>query len=147
MLKPFKEIRKEAAEINPDDFGPQELESSSSYLFKKYEKGLGRTLNVIEIDKILFWLESHDPALIEHALEIAVLSSNRSFKYIGGILNNWHDKGVKCVQDAQDLERKFVAKKKNNISPGKPRAPSETPSAQSIINGGEYEIFVPPEPT
>lgn len=95
------------------DFDPKEIESRSRQLVEKFEKGFGRLLNEIEAAKVVAWSEEFDPELVEYALETAVLGNNRSCKYIGGILNNWHDKGVKCVQDAQDLERKYQARKKS----------------------------------
>lgn len=95
------------------DFNVAELESRSRQLIEKFEKGFGRLLNEIEAAKVITWSEEFNPELVEHALEIAVLGNNRSCKYIGGILSNWHDKGVKCIQDAQDIERKYQDQKKN----------------------------------
>ena len=114
-------------------FDPEELESRSRQLVEKFEKGFGRLLNEIEAAKVTAWAEEFDPELVEHALETAVLGNNRSCKYIGGILNNWHDKGVKCVQDAHDLERRFQDRKKN-INQTNDRASPET-----------KQFYVPPE--
>ena len=107
------------------EFDPEEIESCSRQVLEKFEIGFGRTLNEIEAGKIMFWMETHSPELIVHAMEIAVLGNNRSCQYIGGILKNWHDKGVKCVQDVEDLERKHQDQKKR---PGKlkDRASPET---------------------
>lgn len=107
------------------DFDPEELESRSRQVFEKFETGFGRTLNAIEVGKIEFWLESHSPELIVHAMEIAVLSNNRSCQYIGGILNNWRDKGVKCVQDVEELERKHQGRKKQTANHTRDRASPE----------------------
>lgn len=115
------------------DFNVAELESRSRQVIEKFEKGFGRLLNEIEASKVISWSEKFDPELVEHALEIAVLGNNRSCKYIGGILNNWHDKGVKCVQDAHDLERRFQDRKKN-INQTNDRASPET-----------KQFYVPPE--
>ena len=118
-----------------DTFDPVELESRSRQVFERFEKGFGRTLNEIEVGKIQVWLETHTPELIDHALEIAVLGNNRSCNYIGGILNNWKDKGIKCVQDVEDLERKHQDQKRQAAGQMKNRAsPAET-----------SEFYTPPE--
>lgn len=119
-----------------DGFDPEELESRSRQVLEKYEVGFGRTLNEIEAGKILFWLENHSPELIVHALEIAVLGNNRSCQYIGGILNNWRNKGVKCVQDVEELEKKRQQKKKQTTGYTKDRA---SPPVETM------EFYTPPE--
>lgn len=119
-----------------DDFDPVEIESRRREVFESFEKGFGRPMNPIESEKVLYWLENFTPELILKALEIAVLGNNRSCKYIGGILGNWSDKGVKCVEDVDELERKHKAlKDKNRASPVNPKC--ET-------TNNEYEIYMPP---
>jgi DnaD/phage-associated family protein len=118
-----------------DKFDPAEIESRSHQVFETFEKGFGRTLNAIEVGKIKYWLERHTPELIEHALEIAVLGNNRSCKYIGGILNNWYDKGIKCVLDVEELDKRHQDLKKQAAGQFKNRAsPVET-----------HEFYTPPE--
>lgn len=112
------------------DFEPEELDSRSRQVVEKFENGFGRLLNEIEVAKVITWAEEFDPELVEYALEVAVLGNNRSCKYIGGILNNWHDKGVKCVQDTHDLERRFQARKRGDRA--SPEAENKT-------------FYVPPE--
>lgn len=115
------------------DFDTQEIESRSRQVVEKFENGFGRLLNEIEAAKVIDWSEKFDPELVEYALKVAVLGNNRSCNYIGGILNNWHTKGVKCVQDANDLNRKFQARKKAGSND---RASPETETKQ---------FYVPPE--
>lgn len=131
----YENTRNEYENREPD-FNPEELDSSRRQVFEKFEKGFGRTMNPIESEKILYWLEHFSPELILKALEIAVLSNTRSCKYIAGILGNWRDKGVKCVEDVDELERKHKAMKdKNRASPTGEKC--ETTSH-------DYEIYVPP---
>ena len=118
------------------DFDPEEIESRSRQVLEKFEIGFGRTLNEIEAGKIIFWMDKHSPELIVHAMEIAVLGNNRSCKYIGGILNNWHDKGVKCIQDVEDLDRKHQEQKKKGSDQFRNRA---SPGSETM------EFYTPPE--
>lgn len=132
----YENTRNEYENREPD-FNPAELERGRSQVFECFEKGFGRPINPIESEQLLYWLEHFTPELILKALEIAVLSNNRSFKYINGILRNWGDNGVKCVEDVDQLERKHRAlKDKNRASPARPNKCETT--------GQEYEIYVPP---
>ena len=71
------------------------------------------------------------------------------------ILNNYKGSTGKNYKSDYLAIKNWVVKRleedKQKVTPIKPqnkaRLPSETPSAQSIINGGEYEIFVAPKPT
>lgn len=124
-------------ENRESEFNPEELESRSRQVVERFEKGFGRPLNPIEAERIQYWLEQHSAELIEHALDIAVLGNNRSCKYISGILTNWNDKGVKCVQDVEDLEKRHQEQKK--------QAAGQQFKNRASPPGGPYEFYVPPE--
>lgn len=134
-ISPSTEIKE------PDlDFDPQELESSRRHVFESFEKGFGRMMNPIESAKILDWLNTITPELILKALEIAVLSNNRSCKYIAGILRNWQDRGIKCLQDVEEYERKHKDKVNSQVKKNTNRA---SPSNRCETTGNDYELYIP----
>ena len=94
----------------------------------------GRLLGPFEIDQIAEWEQDFPDDVIIHALKTAVLAHNRSFRYIGGILDRWKAAGVKCVQDVEVLEQRFQAEKRRRAGPEKRKS-------------GPKKIYVMPTPT
>lgn len=103
-----------------------------------FSKEYGRLLGPFEVEQIKEWEQDFPDDVILHALKTAVLANNRSFKYIGGILRRWRDAGVKSVQDVEELDRQFQAKKQHRAR-GQPRRPGDRPPVPEATN-----IFVPP---
>lgn len=94
----------------------------------------GRLLGPFEIDQIAEWEQEFPDDVIIHALKTAVLAHNRSFRYIGGILDRWKAAGVRCVQDVEVLEQRFQAEKRRRAGPEKRES-------------GPKKIYVMPTPT
>lgn len=101
-----------------DDHYNQEAEKlehelgGSRELYQVFEKEFGRPLSPFEVETLGAWTEEFSPELIQHALKIAILGQNRSFRYIQGILNRWQSEGVRCVQDVEVLNKKHEQQKK-----------------------------------
>ncbi len=110
-----------------------ESDNNRRIVFSSYEQEFGRPLSPIEAEQLKFWFENHPEELILHALRTAVLSQNRSMKYIQAILGNWKKAGARCMQDVEELERKFQ-EKKTRTAPG---------SKTSISPEEEREIYIP----
>lgn len=83
-----------------------------------FEKEFGRPLSPFEVETLSSWLEEFNDELIKYALKGAILGQNRSFRYIQGILTRWKGEGVKCVQDAEEREKLFQAKKRARAPSG-----------------------------
>lgn len=106
---------------NEIEFEPEELENNRGRdLIIVFEKEFGRPLSPFEFETLKSWLDDFNDELIKHALKEAILGQNRSFKYIQGILTRWKGEGVKCVQDAEEREKLFQAKKRARAAPIRP---------------------------
>ena len=103
---------------NEIEFDVSKLESGRCRdLITSFEKEFGRPLSPFEIETLRSWLDDFSDELILHALKEAVLGQNRSFRYIQGILTRWKGEGVKCVQDVEEREKIFQAKKRSRAAP------------------------------
>ena len=67
---------------------------------------LNRNITKYEEQYINSWIKEfgYDFAIIEEALKRTVTVANPTISYINGILNNWHKKGIKNVEDLKKLE-------------------------------------------
>lgn len=88
--------------------------NSKQSMYRTFENEIGRELSPIEIKTITDWIDidNYNPELIKMALETAVLNQKVSLKYIGAILNNWKQKGVRNTDEAEIQNAKF---KQNNL--------------------------------
>lgn len=103
---------------NEIEFDVSKLESGHCRdLITSFEKEFGRPLSPFEIETLRSWLDDFSDELILYALKEAVLGQNRSFRYIQGILTRWKGEGVKCVQDVEEREKIFQAKKRSRAAP------------------------------
>lgn len=93
--------------------------NSSNSVYQTFEKEFGRPLSPFERETLCLWLETFSEEIIIHALKVAVLGQNRSFRYIQGILTRWQGEGVKCVQDVELLEQRHQAEKQKRPTSGK----------------------------
>lgn len=57
--------------------------------------------------------------VIIKAIDIAVASGNRNFKYVRGILNNWINNNLKTLLEVEDHQRKFEKNKSRGEKDGK----------------------------
>ena len=67
------------------------------------EENFGRTLSPIEYEVVSQW---EDNELTRYAIKEAVLNGAKSMKYIQAILDNWKDKGITTIQQAQKKKTK-----------------------------------------
>lgn len=57
--------------------------------------------------------------VIIKAIDIAVASGNRNFKYVRGILNNWLNNDIKTILEVEDHQKKFEKNKSVGEKDGK----------------------------
>lgn len=86
---------------------------------------LGRTLAGIEIQYADRWQNqwNMDLAVILEACNRTMLAIQKAdFKYLDGILNNWHNQNVHTLQDIEACDRQFIQNKaaKTAVTPAKP---------------------------
>ncbi|UOQ47606.1 DnaD domain-containing protein [Gracilibacillus caseinilyticus] len=96
----------------------KQSEDKVGEVFQKFEREFGRPLSPFEIEMINNWLDEdrHDRSLIYAALREAVLMGKVNFKYIDRILMEWHKKGIKSLQQAQQTSRSFHQKQSNTTA-------------------------------
>lgn len=84
-------------------------EKETNNIFTFIETNFGRSLNSIEYEIISNW---EDTELTRYAIKQAVLNQAYSIKYIDTILDNYKNKGIKTVVEAQKDDKDFKERKK-----------------------------------
>ena len=79
------------------------VNSNVNNLYEYIESNFGRTLNPIEYEEISSW---EDNELTRYAVREAVLNGAYSIKYIVSILQNWKNKNIRTIAEAQKNNRK-----------------------------------------
>jgi DnaD/phage-associated family protein len=93
-----------------------------------------------EIDYLKDWNKLFNSEIIIHAIQIAVNKDKRNIHYVNGILRNWKEQGVKCLQDVKDIEQKARKTNKSNREYGSNEYEAyDNSSALKVIDYGEYD--------
>ena len=85
---------------------------NTNYLSIAKALGLNRNPGTIEKQYIDKWLHKYGFSIeiIVEACNRTILNTQKAdFNYLNGILDNWHKKGVKCVDDIKHLDSEFNA--------------------------------------
>lgn len=72
-------------------------------IYEYIESNFGRTLNPIEYEEISTW---EDNELTRYAVKEAVLNGAYSIKYVVAILQNWKNKNIRTIAEAQKNNKK-----------------------------------------
>lgn len=72
-------------------------------IYEYIESNFGRTLSPIEYEEISTW---EDNELTRYAVREAVLNGAYSIKYIVAILQNWKNKNIRTIAEAQKQSKK-----------------------------------------
>ncbi|WP_137663926.1 DnaD domain protein [Enterococcus hulanensis] len=77
-------------------------------MLRSFEQEFGRPLSPIEYQKIGYWLndDQYSPALIELALQEAVLNQAYNFKYIETVLQSWEKKNIRSKSQVEEEQRR-----------------------------------------
>lgn len=77
---------------------------------------LNRNITKYEEQYINSWVKDfgYDFSMIEEALKRTVTVANPTISYINGILNNWHKKGLKNVEDLKNAEKDETSRNEKN---------------------------------
>lgn len=77
-------------------------------MLRSFEQEFGRPLSPIEYQKIGYWLneDHYAPALIELALQEAVLNQAYNFKYIETVLQSWEKKNIRSKAQVEEEQRR-----------------------------------------
>lgn len=78
------------------------------------ETTFGRTLAPVEYETISRWQEWFSDDIIKYAIDITIKNGARALSYTEAIINAWHDKGYKNLEQCQN-ERQ-LSKKETKLS-------------------------------
>lgn len=86
-------------------------------VIETFEQEFGRSLTPMEITTIYDWIDidNYSVDLIIAALKEAVLAQVTSLQYIRRILENWHRKNIKTIQEAEAESEKFRQNSKESV--------------------------------
>nr|DAI13171.1 MAG TPA: replisome organizer [Caudoviricetes sp.] len=71
------------------------------------EKNFGRTIASPEIQKIDEWKKWFSDEIINHAIDLTILNGARALSYTEAIINSWHDKGYKTLEECRGESKRF----------------------------------------
>ena len=77
---------------------------TNNTIYDFLENNFGRTISPIEYEKINCWIQEFNEEFVKHAIQTAVFSNVKTFKYVEGILKNWKANGFKTIQDIKERE-------------------------------------------
>ena len=92
------------------DLSDSEESEINADLFTFIQKAFGRTLNDIEYELINSW---EDNELTRYAIKESILNGARGIRYVQTVLESWHAKGFKTIQDVKNYQEKYKRSKKN----------------------------------
>lgn len=101
------------------------LRSSINFAVKKAFGISGRSLAQAEVDFITRWSVEYgfDAELISMACGRTILKTQKaSFEYADSILRNWHESGVKSIEDLDRLDKNHEAVSRTVVLPVKAQA-------------------------
>lgn len=112
---------KEQEELKVQDNNLHDMDLAKVY--KAFEQEFGRLLSPMEIDQIRDWLEENpNPEIVLEGLKTSVLQGKRSFKYIDSILFEWKKKGIKTINEVEELQESFMnSRNKRNVNNKAPK--------------------------
>lgn len=70
------------------------------------EQQFGRFLTPVEYEKILKWQKWFNDDVINYAIDITIMNGARALSYTEAIINSWHDKGYKNLEDCKNEKTK-----------------------------------------
>lgn len=83
--------------------GNENEDENINDIYSYIESNFNRLLSPVEYEVVSQW---EDNELTRYAIKEAVLNGAKSMKYIQAILDNWKDKGITTVQQAQKKKTK-----------------------------------------
>ncbi|MGT2866215.1 DnaD domain-containing protein [Streptococcus fryi] len=105
--------------LAPQPQTPPAVPNAFKELVNAFEGEFGRLLTPIEIEDLQKRTEDGTPIeLIKEALKVAVLNRKLNLNYIGAILRNWHNEGIKTLRQVEEkrLQRENSQTKTLDVS-------------------------------
>lgn len=96
----YTEIEKEK-EIDLEK-DKEKVKTSRPSSFDTYENGGYGSLDPFTMEKLFIWMDDfgdEGDEIVNKAIEIGIESNVKTYKYVNGILKNWHNKGYKSISE------------------------------------------------
>lgn len=71
------------------------------------EESFGRTITSVEMRKLDEWRKWFSDDVIGYAIELTVMRGAKGLSYTEGIINSWHDKGFKNLEQCKNENKEF----------------------------------------
>ena len=102
--EPSDKPKKNLVDNHKDNLmGNENEDENINDIYSYIESNFNRLLSPVEYEVVSQW---KDNELTRYAIKEAVLNGAKSMKYIQAILDNWKDKGITTIQQAQKKKTK-----------------------------------------
>jgi len=87
----------------------EDKEEGIGRVFKAYEDNINPVYGSMEREKLMSWYEAFQRQgdILVKAIEMAVLQGARKIKYIEAILLNWHESGIKTMDQLEAYQKQW----------------------------------------
>lgn len=89
-------------------------------VFDYLEKQFGRTLTQLEFERLSKWKDWFSEDIIKYAIDKTISSGVKNLNYTQAIINSWHDKNYKTLEDCKNETKHHLPKlseeKQNEIN-------------------------------
>ncbi|WP_157820093.1 DnaD domain-containing protein [Macrococcoides caseolyticum] len=152
LWKKEKEKKEKEKEIKEKE---NERETTRPSSFDIFEQGGYGYLDPITMQKLFAWIDDfgdEGDSIVSKALDVGIEAGIKNYKYVNGILRNWHNKGFKTTAeiDANEIARqtKDNNQVKHNVQTTK-RSPEEIArlkernerNMREMLGGEDVEII------
>ena len=119
-LLPYPEY---VEEIKMDE-DKEEKHEGISRVLKSYQDNINPLYGSMEREKLISWYDTFqgEADILIKAIEMSVMQGVRKIKYIESILLNWHQCGIKTVEQCEAYQREWEERRDNkngSVSTGK----------------------------
>lgn len=97
-----------------------ERETTRPSSFDIFEQGGYGYLDPITMQKLFAWIDDfgdEGDSIVSKALDVGIEAGIKNYKYVNGILRNWHNKGFKTTAEIDSNEIARQSKDNNQVKP------------------------------
>ncbi|QYA32019.1 DnaD domain protein [Macrococcus psychrotolerans] len=117
LWKKEKEKKEKEKEIKEKE---NERETTRPSSFDIFEQGGYGYLDPITMQKLFAWIDDfgdEGDSIVSKALDVGIEAGIKNYKYVNGILRNWHNKGFKTTAEIDANEIARQTKDNNQVKP------------------------------
>lgn len=116
----YTEIEKEKEKEIDLEKEKTERETTRPSSFDIFENGGYGYLDPITMQKLFAWIDDfgdEGDSIVSKALDVGIEAGIKNYKYVNGILRNWHNKGFKTTAEIDANEIARQSKDNNQVKP------------------------------